>query len=710
VNRRKVEWLDHGVALSVAVGLLAGAFAGGGYGPERSAAAGVVVWCVVAAALLASGAPHPPASRAGRWLAALLAAFALLSGVSAAWADDSGRALGSATPAILYAGLAALVAVTAARVAATAWIRGVALGLLLVGAAALASRFLPDAFPDALADALPAARPRLSYPIGYWNALGFAMAGAAIALAWLSCRAATRGARAAALAALPIPALALYLTSSRGALVALLAGLAVLLALERRRLALALALLPAAAGSLAVVAVAAARPAFADGAVGALARQQARTVFVVLVVACAALALVRALLDGALARTAAWRAPRPLGLIVAAAAGGATLIALLAADLPGRFDAFRTPPAAPAGDRTGLVTSHLLSSGGSGRYQLWSAAWEAFRERPLHGLGTGGYEAWWTQHGSLALPVRNAHSLPFETLAELGLLGGLPLLLIGGFVAVAAGRRRHADAGGVLAVALALAAYGAVAATVDWTWQVPVALAPALLGAAIALGLPAGRDSAAALRLRWRGAALLASGLAVAAAGTVLATEVQLERSRAAVRSGDLPAAAAAAAAAAAVQPWAAAPRLQLALVEERRGKLAGALRAASLARARSPRDWRIWLVTARLRVKAGEMAGARAALARVRCLRPHAGFRPLEAIAFRRSIPGRKEPCVERSDRDGDRARAAIRAGHRGAGGDRAGLGLALAKGLAAATDAGARGPRRRDGGDDRAGGGHAG
>jgi hypothetical protein len=711
VYGRKVEWLDHGVALAVAAGLLAGAFAGGGYGPERSATAGIIVWCVVAAVLLGRGPARLPAARAGRWLAALLVAFALLSGASAWWADDPGRAIGSATPASLYAGLATLVLVAAPRVAAIAWIRGVAIGLLLIAAAALGSRFWPEAFADALVQALPSARSRLGYPIGYWNALGFAMASGTIALGWLSCRGATRAGRVAALAVLPVPALVLYLTSSRGALAALVTGLALLLALERRRLALALGLAIGAAGALAVVAVATARPAFADGATSAIARGQAHTVLLALLAACAALALVRALTDGALARAATWRTPRLLGWAAAIAAAGTAVFVVLAVDLPGRLDAFRTPPVVPSRDGAGLVTSHLLSASGSGRYQFWAAAWDAFRAHPLRGLGTGGYEQWWTGHGSLAYPVRNAHSLGFETLAELGLPGGVLLLGLGGLLAIATVRRRHAGAAGdsVLPVAMALTTCGAVATAIDWTWQVPVALAPAALGAAVALSLPAARG-ASSVRPRWFAAALGSSALAVAAAGMVLVTEVQLDRSRAAVRAGDLPAAATAAAAAAAMQPWAAAPRLQLALVAERRGDLPAAVRAVSLALDRAPLDWRAWLVAARVRVKAGDLPGARAAVAQVHCLHPHANFPPVDAIASRRSIIGRKELCGARSDRhrDGPRAgRSARRLA--GARDDRHGPD-AVVEGLAAASDAGAGRPRRRHGGDDRVGGGRLG
>jgi Tfp pilus assembly protein PilF len=69
--------------------------------------------------------------------------------------------------------------------------------------------------------------------------------------------------------------------------------------------------------------------------------------------------------------------------------------------------------------------------------------------------------------------------------------------------------------------------------------------------------------------------------------------------------------------------PWAAAPRLQLALVRERRGDLAGARRAIHEAIDRDPDGWQLWLVETRLATRIGDVAAARHALRRVRALTP---------------------------------------------------------------------------------------
>src|SRR5690606_16604740 len=79
---------------------------------------------------------------------------------------------------------------------------------------------------------------RLSWPFGYWNALGAAGAMSFVGLLWLAARAHSRGWQALAAAFLPVVLVAIYLTSSRGAVAALLAGLVVLFVFgpDRRQL------------------------------------------------------------------------------------------------------------------------------------------------------------------------------------------------------------------------------------------------------------------------------------------------------------------------------------------------------------------------------------------------------------------------------------------------------------------------------------------
>ena len=83
------------------------------------------------------------------------------------------------------------------------------------------------------------------------------------------------------------------------------------------------------------------------------------------------------------------------------------------------------------------------------------------------------------------------------------------------------------------------------------------------------------------------------------------------------MRASDTDAALDRAAAAQALEPWAASPYLQLALVREAAGDLAGARAAIEDAIERDPLDWRLWLVRTRLETKDGAVAEARESLAR---------------------------------------------------------------------------------------------
>ena len=122
-------------------------------------------------------------------------------------------------------------------------------------------------------------------------------------------------------------------------------------------------------------------------------------------------------------------------------------------------------------------------------------------------------------------------------------------------------------------------------------------------------------------------ATLLVGWAAIWAGGVLFLTEVKLGDSRAAASDRDLSSAAQDARDASTLQPWAAEPRLQLALVEELDGDLQAANRELGEAIERAPDDWQLWFVRARLKVKAGDVGGARRALERARELNPRAPF-----------------------------------------------------------------------------------
>ena len=316
------------------------------------------------------------------------------------------------------------------------WLTGVALGGTAVGIIALGSRLLGLGGDQDLALELNLAAERLSYPIGYWNGLGYLLAMTLPALAWLTLAARVPIARAAVAGSIPLVA-ALFLTSSRGAWLA--GGLSLLIALgfasDRQRVTEA-AIVAVPAWTLVIIAAAAGRgelsPIGGASLVGILI-----AALVVLAAAAAHVAFGR--LD---ARGAAQPDSRPSrharGPLIAAALAALLAVAVVLGPSALLGD-FRYEETVVQGDASGFASD-------SGRSSFWGAALDAFADAPLRGVGAGGYEAYWSLKGDLAVPTRNAHSAPLETFAELGLPGGLALLFaiaLGGFGAVTVLRRQR---------------------------------------------------------------------------------------------------------------------------------------------------------------------------------------------------------------------------------------------------------------------------
>jgi hypothetical protein len=606
----------------------------------RSVAA-ILVWWTIVLGLVLSVWPRAGVPRAGVAAAGALTGFALLTATSMAWAPSAERAFAEANRVLLYLGVLVLVLLATRRGDAARWMDGLALGIASVALLALAQRLLPGLLPpDDLPAQLGAARSRLTYPLGYWNGLGILLG---VGVPLLLHRAAAAGppfARAAAVAALPPLAGALFLTSSRGGVLVAVLGAALFVALAPggRRLAAVVAVAAGALGAAAAVAVLRSSPGVVDGLYGSPAAERDGPLLLAAVVAVSLAAAAVHLAASALL-PARLHLPRAAWAGLGAVLAAALAVAAVASDPLERLRAFKAPPA--AADGPDFIASHLLSRGGSGRWQFWSAAVEEWTANPIAGGGAGSFEPWWAQHGSLAYFIRNAHSLWLETLGELGLAG--LVLLAGTFAAglvAGAGRLRRAGGPEPMAVAGLLAALGAflAGAALDWIWQLPavalvgVACVGLLAGPATLPAGPAELTVARPHRPRHRpgmarfaaGVALVGFGWAVMAAESVpLLAGVEVSASQRAVARGDLAGAAGHASSAVAIQPWAASPRVQEALVAEVRGNLAAARGHVAAAIERDPEDWRLRLVAARLATKAGEIAEARRALSEARRLHP---------------------------------------------------------------------------------------
>jgi hypothetical protein len=627
---------------AVAVLYVALAVANGGYSSELTAGATVGIWGAVVIALAVGAWPRSRVPGAVIGAGACLAGLAAWTALSMSWASDDGGAFVEVVRALGYLGLFVLVAIASPRASARMWLSGLALGLVVVAGLALTSRFEPSFVGNQnLGTFLPAAAGRLSYPIGYWNGLAAAMAACILLLVWLGAHARAAWLRAVTVAAIPLPILVIYLASSRGGVAACVVGLVVLLALGPERGRMLAGGVMGAVGGVLLASLASRKHELVDALTNSVAASQGDQMLALTIAVVVAVGLLRFLADDWLEELdVPFRATRAvaIGVVVAAIAG------IAAANPSARWSEFKQVGALDV--QTTYAAAHLSSGGGSGRYQFWSAALDAFDDHPLDGIGAGGYEAYWDQHGSLVMPVRNAHSVFFETMAELGIVG---LLLVVGYLGVAAvsGFRRgptfSSDA--ALGAGLAVFAAGVVSAAIDWTWELPACFGLVVLSAALLTG-PATLQSEAAFGAElhavngWRGrglaprprfglgiATLLLGWAAIWVGGILFLSEVKLGDSRQEASAGNLEAAADNARDAITIEPWAAGPRLQLALVEELGGDLKAANREISEAIDRAPDNWQLWFVRTRLEVKSGNVAAARRALDRARELNPRAPF-----------------------------------------------------------------------------------
>ena len=206
--------------------------------------------------------------------------------------------------------------------------------------------------------------------------------------------------------------------------------------------------------------------------------------------------------------------------------------------------------------------------------------------------------------------ARDAHSLFLESFAELGLLG-VALIAVFTIGAVGVGVVRTLRAPPSTRAWLAGAASAAMvfvaAASVDWMWE--LSLLPGIFMVLVAALVVAGREhGAVAAPPGWVRAVLATVGVAAIAVIVVpFSSATSINKSRSAVASSELDAALERADDAGAVEPYAATPELQRALVFEQAGDLESAVIAAREAAANEATNWRTWLVLSRLEARNGE-------------------------------------------------------------------------------------------------------
>jgi tetratricopeptide (TPR) repeat protein len=391
---------------------------------------------------------------------------------------------------------------------------------------------------------------------------------------------------------------ALYFTFSRGAWIALIAGLAAAVALDPRRLQLIVALVVVGIPALLAAAIGSGYEGLTsrDAPLSVVTDQGGELAIVIVLLALVAAAAT----VGLSVAERRYEPPRNVRLAFAAAVAVVTLGALAAVvvrfggpvEMVERaYDAFKEPPSVSGtnlGDR-------LFTFTGSYRAEIWEEAWNQWRDNPLLGDGAGTYEQYWNEHRPIDHKVRDGHNLYLETLGELGPIGLAALLLaLGAPVAAAFGARRHPLAAGAFGAYVAYLVH----AGVDWDWELPAVTVAALAAgvALIALRARPGSDLVPGFRLRVAAGAVAALMAGAAFVGLVGSSALAASDDAAVASPPDLEEAADEARKAQDWAPWSSEPWQRLGEAQLGQGDLTGARESFGEAIDKEPGDWLLWL------------------------------------------------------------------------------------------------------------------
>jgi len=612
------------------------ALTGGGSALDDRHIAGLGVWLLVAGLLVLGAAGRASLGRTFYWGSGLVLALAIFSGLSSLWSGSIELSVTEADRVLVYLGVllaAFLIAQTDQR--RQRFAEGIGFALIAVALLGLGSRLLPHVFP--VAEGLGTG-PRLRYPLGYWNANGVACGIAAALIPWLSRRSLTPALRWIAVGCLPAVLLTLYFTYSRGGVLALVVAAVCLIALSHDRLWMVATLAIGVIGALPAVLAVQARDSLADNIDNAAAVDQGVTVLLILL-AGTALALglfagmrVLARRRGTLTGRAVEISRDPRALRFAAIA--MAVLALGAAVAVGgrAWDQFSSSDI----EFPNQPQKHFGEASGGGRHDFYRVAIDAFEEEPVAGHGAGTYQFSWVKLRSIETPVHNAHSLYLEAFAELGLIGGLLTLALVGFLlwtGFAAWRHARGAARELNAALLAAALAVAVGMAIDWFWEIAALgsvffLATGALLAARCVQLARARPGTTDGENGSGGFGLAIGGLALAWI-TALAligpylVEHELNSSKAAAKEGNFGVAVERADTARSIEPWAASPYVELALLAEGEGDYATGAQQMSKAIDREEANWLYYYLRGRIEHQGGDLAAAKADLSRAQELNP---------------------------------------------------------------------------------------
>jgi UDP-N-acetylmuramyl pentapeptide phosphotransferase/UDP-N-acetylglucosamine-1-phosphate transferase len=509
------------LGLGIAVGLAP--FFDGYYHATTWAPLGIGLIVCATAAWIAR--PVNP-GRAGAAVLGGIALLGLLALLSSSWSTSPTNAVVSANRYLTYAAMIALlVAVVRTRAAAIAALAGVVLAALVIAGIDMLALLDGRATDIFLGH-------RLQGPLDYVNG----QANFFLLAAW-PCIALVHQRRFPMLGGFGLGAATLLLglmilSESRGAILAALVSVVVVVVFSRARLRLIAGLGAVLAG------VAAALPAildvFPDSEISAPEAAGAGRAIVVAALVVGTLGWLALALERGLAREAPVALARArvvmavaVGFVLAAGVGVFAANATSIADtIHNQYVAFVELDPTQGSDSS----STRLVSGGGNRFDYWRVAGATFADHRLAGAGAGSYSEAYFRERRTREDIRQPHSIQLETLAELGLIGGAVLLVVLGAVAAVFWRWRRAVTDpterALLAATLGIAVAWFVHSSVDWIHLLPGLTGIALIALAVAIrGVPA-RAARAPDGARWRRLApAIAAAVVLAVAGVSLARQ-----------------------------------------------------------------------------------------------------------------------------------------------------------------------------------------
>ena len=238
----------------------------------------------------------------------------------------------------------------------------------------------------------------------------------------------------------------------------------------------------------------------------------------------------------------------------------------------------------------------MLQVGNNGRLDFWEVALDTWRDDRLLGAGAGTFELDWEQRRPFFYVIRDAHSVPLETLAELGAVG-LALLLIALLTPLAVALRRglgrsvgDRDAHAAVAAAgLALLLH----ASTDWDWEMASLFVWFFAAAGVVVAAPADAARVGSPGRTGRVLAGLACLLVAITPWLVAGADRSLQSAARAFGRGDCRATVDAALAARDRLPIAPEPYELLGYCNLRGGAYALGVESMQAARDRDPDNWR---------------------------------------------------------------------------------------------------------------------